>query len=86
MTLAYKRRIEVSPKRGYAKGYKYCSRCRLYILTDRVRCPYCGVILRNSPRKKYRRAGKVKAVEIPPDLEKELEKIEVKVKVKHRSG
>ena len=86
MTLAYKREIKVTSRRGYAKGYKYCSRCRLYILTDRVRCPYCGVILRNSPRKKHRRAGEVKAVEIPPDLERELDEIEVRVKVKHRSG
>jgi rRNA maturation protein Nop10 len=34
------------------KDYKYCSRCRVYHLTDSVRCPYCGILLRNSPRKK----------------------------------
>ena len=52
----------------------------------RVRCPYCGTLLRSSPRGKRRRAREVKAVEIPPDLERELDKIEVKVRVKHRSG
>ncbi|MEM2042218.1 MAG: hypothetical protein QW410_02560 [Nitrososphaerota archaeon] len=39
-------------RRSYAAGYKYCSRCRVYRLTDSVRCPYCGILLRNSPRKK----------------------------------
>lgn len=39
-------------RRSYAAGYKYCSRCRVYHLTDSVRCPYCGILLRNSPRKK----------------------------------
>lgn len=39
-------------RRSYAAGYKYCSRCRTYHLTDSVRCPYCGILLRNSPRKK----------------------------------
>ena len=80
--------IKVSSKRSYDNGYKYCSRCGLYILMDGVRCPYCGVLLRNSPRRKsyWRRVGNIKAVKVPPNLERELEKIEVKVRVKHRSG
>jgi len=44
--------IRAPPRRSYAAGYKYCSRCRAYHLTDSVRCPYCGILLRNSPRKK----------------------------------
>jgi len=43
---------KISARRSYAAGYKYCSRCRTYHLTDSVRCPYCGILLRNSPRKK----------------------------------
>jgi rRNA maturation endonuclease Nob1 len=43
---------KTSARRSYANGYKYCSRCRVYHLTDGVRCPYCGILLRNSPRKK----------------------------------
>ena len=86
MVLAYERRIKVSSKRCYSNGYKYCSRCRVYILTDRARCPYCKTLLRSSPRGKHRRAREVKAVETPPDLERELDKIEVKVRVKTRSG
>lgn len=44
--------IRYPARRSYAAGYKYCSRCRTYHLTDSVRCPYCGILLRNSPRKK----------------------------------
>ncbi len=44
--------VQKSSRRSYANGYKYCSRCRVYHLTDGVRCPYCGILLRNSPRKK----------------------------------
>ncbi|MCS7095139.1 MAG: hypothetical protein NZ988_04965 [Thaumarchaeota archaeon] len=43
---------KVITRRSYAAGYRYCSRCRVYHLTDSVRCPYCGILLRNSPRKK----------------------------------
>jgi uncharacterized paraquat-inducible protein A len=44
--------LRTPARRSYAAGYKYCSRCRTYHLTDSVRCPYCGILLRNSPRKK----------------------------------
>ena len=76
--------VKVSSKKSYDDGYKYCSRCRLYYLTDGVRCPCCGTLLRSSPRGRGRRrmARGVNVVQIPPDLERELEKIEVKVKVK----
>ena len=76
--------VKVSSKRSYDDGYKYCSRCGLYYLTDGVRCPCCGTLLRSSPRGRgHRRKTKsVKAVQIPPDLERELEKIEVTVRVK----
>jgi len=43
---------KTTSRRSYANGYKYCSRCRVYHLTEGVRCPYCGILLRNSPRKK----------------------------------
>jgi len=76
--------VKVSSKRSYDDGYKYCSRCGLYYLTDGVRCPCCGTLLRSSPRRKnyWRKARGVNVVQIPPDLERELEKIEVKVRVK----
>ncbi|OYT67710.1 MAG: hypothetical protein B6U65_02525 [Candidatus Wolframiiraptor sp. EX4484-121] len=76
---------KMSLRRSYANGYKYCSRCRVYYLTDSVRCPYCGILLRNSPRKK-KSLRNTKVVQVPPDLERELEKIEVKVRVKTRSA
>jgi uncharacterized paraquat-inducible protein A len=44
--------MKVSRRRSYANGYKYCSRCRTYYLTDDNRCPYCRILLRVSPRKK----------------------------------
>jgi len=53
-------------------------------LTDGNRCPRCGTLLRSSPRRKtqWKKAESIKVVRITPDLEKELEKIEVKVRVK----
>jgi len=54
-------------RRSYANGYKYCSRCRTYHLTDKVRCPYCGTLLRNSPRKK-KQSGNEKYVEVPAEI------------------
>ncbi|MCS7117812.1 MAG: hypothetical protein NZ957_03400 [Thaumarchaeota archaeon] len=47
-----KKEEKIIIRRSYAAGYRYCSRCRVYHLTDSVRCPYCGILLRNSPRKK----------------------------------
>ena len=74
---------KMSLRRSYANGYKYCSRCRVYYLTDSVRCPYCGILLRNSPRK-TKSLRNAKVVKVPPDIEKELE--EVKVIVRAREG
>ncbi len=34
----------------YGSGQKRCSYCELFILTDEVRCPCCGVILRTKSR------------------------------------
>jgi len=45
-------KIIISQKRRYIGGFKYCARCRVYYLTDDVRCPVCRVLLRSSPRKK----------------------------------
>ncbi|MEM3951873.1 MAG: hypothetical protein QXP74_00465 [Nitrososphaerota archaeon] len=67
---------KMSLRRSYANGYKYCSRCRVYYLTESVRCPYCGILLRNSPRKK-KSMRNTKAIKVPEELEKELVKIEL---------
>jgi len=72
---------KMSLRRSYANGYKYCSRCRVYYLTDSVRCPYCGILLRNSPRKK-KSLRNAKVVKVPPEIEKELEEVKVAVKAK----
>lgn len=69
----------MSLRRSYANGYKYCSRCRVYYLTDSVRCPYCGILLRNSPRKK-KSLRNAKVVQIPEDVEKEAAKVKIEVK------
>lgn len=78
------RAFKISYKRSYDGGYRYCSRCGCYYLTDGNRCPRCGTLLRSSPRRKtqWKKAESIKVVRITPDLEKELEKIEVKVRVK----
>ncbi|MCS7126157.1 MAG: hypothetical protein NZ929_04520 [Aigarchaeota archaeon] len=70
---------KMSLRRSYANGYKYCSRCRVYYLTESVRCPYCGILLRNSPRKK-KSLRNTKTVKVTPELEKETAKLEVTVK------
>jgi len=72
---------KMSLRRSYANGYKYCSRCRVYYLTDSVRCPYCGILLRNSPRKK-KSLRNAKVVEVPDDVVKEAEKVKIEVKSK----
>ncbi len=72
---------KMSLRRSYANGYKYCSRCRVYYLTDSVRCPYCGILLRNSPRKK-KSLRNAKVVEVPEDVVKEAEKVKIEVKTK----
>lgn len=59
--------VKVGSRRSYANGYKYCSRCRVYHLTDKVRCPYCGTLLRNSPRKK-KQPREEKYVEVPAEI------------------
>jgi len=46
--------LEVAKKARYEDGFKYCSRCRLYIKTEKYRCPFCGNPLRSSPRVKNR--------------------------------
>ena len=71
----------MSLRRSYANGYKYCSRCRVYYLTDSVRCPYCGILLRNSPRKK-KSLRNAKVVEVPEDILNEAEKVKVVVKTR----
>lgn len=70
---------KMSLRRSYANGYKYCSRCRVYYLTESVRCPYCGILLRNSPRKK-KSLRNTKTVKVTPELEKETARLEVTIK------
>lgn len=67
---------KMSLRRSYANGYKYCSRCRVYYLTESVRCPYCGILLRNSPRKK-KSMRNTKAVKVAPEAEIEKESVAV---------
>ena len=76
-------RFHVSYKKSYGNGYRYCTRCRAFYKVKSTRCPVCGVILRASPRK--RRYVEVRSVRISPELEKELEKIDVKVKIVRRA-
>lgn len=70
---------KMSLRRSYANGYKYCSRCRVYYLTDSVRCPYCGILLRNSPRKK-KSLRSAKVIEISRDVEEEATRVKIEVK------
>ena len=72
-------RLQVSYKKDYSKGYRYCTRCRVFYKVESARCPICGVLLRSNPRK--RKSMKFKALEITPDLERELEKIELHLRI-----
>lgn len=71
--------LKISGKKKYSEGYKYCRRCGVFYLVDSNRCPACGKILRNSPRRK--KNLKSRAVEITPEIERELEKIKVNVRI-----
>ena len=71
--------FKVSYRKSYNNGYKYCTRCRAFYKVESTRCPVCGVILRASPRK--RKHLEVRSIKISPELERELEKILVKVKI-----
>lgn len=44
--------VHKTSKRGcYGLGYRYCSKCAMFYLTNTLRCPYCGQRLRCNPRK-----------------------------------
>lgn len=51
-------------KRKYENGFKYCSRCMRFYLTESVRCPECGTPLRTSAKKKSDRRKKFISVEV----------------------
>jgi len=34
----------------YERGLRFCSVCRVYLTTDRLRCPCCGTQLRTKRR------------------------------------
>jgi len=35
-----------SPKIGYTNGMKYCCKCKVFFVTDKIYCPCCGIQLR----------------------------------------
>jgi len=51
-------------KRKYENGFKYCSRCMRFYLTESVRCPECGTPLRTSAKKKSDRRKRFISVEV----------------------
>ena len=44
---------KVTTSKKYQNGQKRCSVCYIFIETDNLRCPCCGVKLRTRPRKGY---------------------------------
>ncbi|MEM1731264.1 MAG: zinc ribbon domain-containing protein [Ignisphaera sp.] len=63
-------KVEMSLRRSYADGFKYCTRCRTYYKIEGYRCPYCGVLLRSSPRKKkYSEKKEKKYVRLEESIE-----------------
>ncbi|MEM4273669.1 MAG: hypothetical protein QW420_04855 [Candidatus Caldarchaeum sp.] len=50
--------------RRYADGYRYCSRCMEYRKALSDRCPECGTMMRQKPRR--RRHEDVVWLEIEP--------------------
>jgi len=66
--------------RSYADGYRYCSRCRAFYLTNSIRCPYCGIPLRMAPRKRKGREPP-KAVVVAEDILMEAEEVRVRTGV-----
>jgi len=75
--------MRVPSRRGRAKsyldGYRYCSRCAVFFLTNNIRCPYCGGPLRVRPRKGRDEKGPLKAVSAPEDVLREAEGVRVRV-------
>ena len=63
-----------SRAKSYADGYRYCSRCRMFYLTNSIRCPYCRIPLRITPRKKRRRVP-LRAVAVAEDILREVEEV-----------
>ena len=45
-------RYETTGWRGYTRGFKWCSRCYLFIKISTIMCPCCGKFLRISPHTK----------------------------------
>jgi hypothetical protein len=68
-----------SRAKSYLDGYRYCSRCAIFFLTNSVRCPYCGGPLRMRPRKGRDGKGPLRAVSAPEDVLREAEKIRVRL-------
>lgn len=68
-----------SRAKSYLDGYRYCSRCAAFFLTNNIRCPYCGGPLRVRPRKGRDEKGPLKAVSAPEDVLREAEGVRVRV-------
>lgn len=49
---AYPKHVKGKP---YELGYRYCSNCQKYLITEEIRCPCCQTMLRRSPRFKNKR-------------------------------
>ena len=49
--------VEVMGSRSpnYKRGQKYCPNCRIAFYANLERCPYCGYLLRSSPKGGRRR-------------------------------
>lgn len=50
--------MDVRLRAHYEDGFRYCSRCELWFMTNELRCPKCGRRLRCSPKKKKKKSAK----------------------------
>ena len=62
----------------YELGYKYCKRCELFYHTDLRRCPNCGSLLRQNPRKG--RKTTAKPINPPPEILQQSNTVKVHIK------
>jgi len=70
--------------KSYERGYRYCSRCAAYYLTDDSRCPCCGGQLRLLPRK--RKHIQLKRVIPPPEVLAEAGEVRVRLILRGEAG
>ncbi|MEM3110914.1 MAG: hypothetical protein QXJ55_08840 [Candidatus Caldarchaeum sp.] len=59
--------VRLNHRHSYADGYRYCACCRVFLRVEGLRCPFCGRLMRQGPRKNNKQ-GRVYIELNPEDL------------------